>query len=228
MENLTPSNCQTLAALANDIQAAISGPCVNAFLAVINNPQSTSETIEAATIERDRCLANLRNERLQDIMTDPSAPETMQTFEEYVAEYGEDTLHDYIPGDEASKQKQFNEWKVGCGSAPEPLWFNSEICSCDCKKTLYVENGVVKEDTSFYIQPKGKTSTSSPAVFSDQSLNIVINGKMIQRNLITAGREYKIETIGIPQEEPVAGNLKSKLFFTSSEKKRQLLVAQTA
>jgi hypothetical protein len=226
MENLTPSNCETLAALANDIQAAISGPCVNAFLAVANNPESTSEMIEAAIIQRNECIANLRNERLQNIMTDPSAPETMEAFEEYVAEYGEDTLHNY--SDEASKQAQFDEWKVGCGSAPEPLWFNSEICSCDCKKTLYVENGVVKEDASFYIQPEGKSSTAPTNIFSDQSLNIVVNGKMIQRNLITSGQEYKANTIGIPQEAPIAGNLKSKLFFTPSEKKRQLLIAQTA
>jgi hypothetical protein len=225
MENLIPSNCETLAELAELFQSALGGPCVNAFLSVLNNPSSDSDDIGQAIIQRDRCLANLRNIRLSSIMTDPSAPETMDEFEKYVEEYGEDTLHNY--NDEPSKQAQFNEWKIGCGSAPELLWLKGEICSCDCKKTYYLENGVIKEDDSFYIQPEGKSPELSENVFGQQRLNIVINGKMVERNLITSGQEYQVRDVGIPEEESIAGNLQSKLFFTSGQRKRQFLLART-
>jgi hypothetical protein len=224
IQNLIACDCAILKSIANNLQSALNGPCINAFLTVLNNPNSTSEMIEAAIVQRNQCVANLRNQRLSSIMTDPSAPETMEAFEEYVAKYGGNTLHNY--SDEASKQTQFNEWKIGCGSAPEPLWLKGEICSCDCKKTYYVDNGSIIEDRSFYIQPESKPSTGQSNVFSDQNLNIVVNGKIIERSLITTGQEYKANTSGIPQEEAIAGNLKSKLFFTSSERKRQLLLAQ--
>jgi hypothetical protein len=60
--------------------------------------------------------------------------------------------------------------------------------------------------------------------FNKKNVKIVINGKLVEtKNLVTSGQEYNIMA-NIPNEQTIAGNLKSKTFFTSSSKKQQFLL----
>ena len=240
--NLIECDCHFLKNLVDTIQGLYDDdPCFLSFLAVANNPESSEEDINAALISRNRCIANLRNQRLAEaVLTDPAAEETSDAFDEYVAKYGKASMHNYegapstmsqskfaktMSGNSA-RDTQFAEWCIGCGSAPETLWLRSDICSCDCKEMWYVDNGTAKEDRAFFILPDGKSPTSATNVFNKKMVKIVINGKLVEtKNLVTSGQECSITT-NLPNEEPIAGNLKSKTFFTSSSKKQQFLLAQ--
>ena len=239
---LSEVNCKVLKRLAEKVQSVYDDdPCLSAFMEVQNNPESTQEDVDLAVVQRNECIANLRNERLNSaITTDPSAPETLDEFDKYVAKYGDSTLHNYegapdvaptslslttMSGNSA-RDEQFAEWAAGCGSAPEFLWMRGDICPCDCKRMYYVDNGVSKEDRGFFILPDGKNPASATNVFNKKNVKIVINGKLVEtKNLVTSGQEYNI-TANIADEQTIAGNLKSKTFFTSSIKKQQFLLAQ--
>jgi hypothetical protein len=239
---LIKCDCNYLNYLVGLIQSLYDNdPCFLPFLQVAENPDSTQEEIDLALIARNICLTNLRNERMNNaVLTNPDAPKTKETFDEYIAKFGEASIHNYegAPGTmsqskfgqtmngNSARDVQYAEWALGCGSAPEPLWFKRDICSCDFKKMWYVDNGAAKEDRGFYILPDGKSINSATNVFNKKNVKIVINGKLVEtKNLVTSSQEYNI-TANIANEETIAGNLKSKTFFTSSTKKQQFLLAQ--
>jgi hypothetical protein len=238
--NLIECDCHFLADLVSRIQSIYDDdPCFLSFLGVAINPESSEEDINAALISRNQCIANLRNERMNgSVLTDPAAEETGDAFDEYIAKYGEASLHNYDGAPSTMSQSksvktmngnsardvQYAEWALGCGSAPETLWLRSDICSCDFKKMWYVDNGTAKEDRGFYILPDGKSSASATNVFNRKNVKIVINGKLVEtKNLVTSGQEYDV-MVNLPDEEGIAFNLKSKTFFTSSSKKQQFLL----
>lgn len=232
-KKLTRIECYTLTDLANKTQALIdNNPCIYDFLAIANNPDSTQEDIDAAIIVRDECLANLRNERLSaSVLTDPSADETGEEFDKYVAKYGDATMHNYdgattlktkissspdqIMSSNSARDAQFQEWSIGCGSAPEFLWLRYDICPCDSKELFYVDNGTVKEDDYFFILPDGKNPESVTNVLGkSENLNIVVNGKLVPKKFVVSSQKYPIESNSIA-DGTIAANLKQKVFNIS-------------
>lgn len=207
MSNLVKANNCSLSDLANNIQNEFDiDKDLNTPPEGLD-PELLDEWNEA---NQDR-LNNIAAGRIAAVpTTNPNSPEINDVFQEYISNYDGSTLH---------SSADFDEWKLGCGSVSESMWWKDSYCPCDCKKVAYVSNGAAVTNDIFYILPDGKSVVGPPPV----DTNLVINGKLVEKKVVTFTPRVKIESNAVT-DRSLGGNLKTKALIVSSQEKQEFIL----